>query len=47
MPFLQLNEIGMKNMTLSDNIAKLLIHLFNLLIHLFNYVKKSIRDLKM
>ena len=40
MPFLQLSEIGMKNMTLSDNIAQLLIHLFN-------YVKKSIKDLKM
>ena len=39
MPF-QLNERGMKDMTTIDNIAKLLIHLFN-------YAKKSIRDIKM
>ena len=36
MPFLQLNERGMKNMTISDNIAILLIHLFN-------YVKKYVK----
>ena len=37
MPFLQLNERGMEDMTISDNIAILLIHLFN-------YVKKYKRS---
>ena len=37
MPFLQLNKRGMKDMTISDDIAKVLIHLFN-------YVKKYKRS---